>query len=107
METKERRGSERKEYGTPITIYQMRSPDRYYYGIIDNYGQGGMHIKTTGLIKEGTDVIVRLNRNEDQGIGPEEFEEYFGSVAWAKELDESDKGYRFGYGVEYNDAVKY
>ena len=107
MKTNERRRFERKEYGTPITIYQMKSPERYYYGIIDNYGQGGMHIKTTGLIKEGTPVVVRLNRDEDQGKGPEEFEEYFGNVTWSRELEEPENGYRFGYGVQYEDAVNY
>lgn len=107
MEIKDRRKSERNEYGTPITIYQMKSPERYYYGIIDNYGQGGMHIKTTGLIKEGTPVVVRLNRYEEDGKGLEEHEEYFGSVTWGRELEESDTGYRFGYGVEYDDALRY
>lgn len=107
MKNTEKRSTERKEYGTPITIYQMESPDRYYYGIIDNYGKGGMHIKTTGLIKEGTPVVVRLNRYEEEGKGPEEHDEYFGSVTWGKELEEPDTGYRFGYGVEYDDAVRY
>ncbi|MFO7751714.1 MAG: PilZ domain-containing protein [Desulfobacteraceae bacterium] len=107
MKNIERRSSERKEYGTPITIYQMEAPERYYYGIIDNYGKGGMHIKTTGLIKEGTPVVVRLHNTEDVENGPEEYEEYFGNVTWAKELKDTDPEYRFGYGVSYEDAVSY
>lgn len=107
MRIKERRHSERTKHGTPVTIYQMEAPERYYYGVIDNYGQGGMHIKTTGLIKEGTAVVVRLNDPEEDGKGPEEHEEYFGNVTWTKELEEPENGYRFGYGVEYNDAVRY
>ncbi len=103
----EKRISQRYDHITPNVKFKTGSDDQYHIGILVNYSENGMYIKSNKLIDIGNSISLHMPDHSKRTTGPDKYARYSGQIKRTEIYTNLPGNTLYGYGLEYDRPVKF
>ena len=90
------RTNERYDHSS-TAMFNVKAPEAYFYGQMNNYSSEGMGFESSLAIKPGTNIEIYLNRPPFKASP----KKYKASVRWCNRQIVDDSFYTYKIGVKY------
>ena len=101
----DKRGEERIDRETDLSIRKPGETDRFQDARMYNYSRRGLYFRSAEKLKIGQEIYIRILDLDEDADDYEDSDFYTGYVRWSEDLGTSQPGGQYGYGIQYAEPV--